>query len=205
MSKENTKSVISRACPNTQSRNVSEPLKKNISLNANKPSAPSKKTTLGAKGKAVKPMKNDAKTKPFPGTMTKAAHAKPDVKAPNQELNDVSFDSFTQASGSDFTTYRQSEITNAGVDDKPISHDHCSDDEPDMKEHHSVKNEVMDIANMLESLQLQTPAKPQIIKEQPKSVNFKTAGDGVCISTDGPCLTVLTPVRASRKAEKGIL
>jgi hypothetical protein len=130
--------------------------------------------------------------------------AKSDLMASKEEITDVTFDSFTQVAGADFQTHRvSSEISkeSAHIDQRTLSYDHKSDDEPETI---SVKNEVMDIANMLESLQLQTPAKPQVKKEEPKSVNLKTAGDGVCISTDGPCLTVLTPVRASRKTEKGI-
>jgi hypothetical protein len=189
---------MNRRCPNLEKKKEPEPLRKNNSLNLKTSIVTSKKLTVSASNKAIQPIKKANVSRPL---AEQHEIVKSDIDS-KQQISHVSFDSFTQASGSDFQTYcPSSEMTIQSVHthEKTSSLDHQIHDEPEKKEHSSVKNEVIDIANMLESLQLQTPAKP--LK---KEVNFKTAGDGVCIGTDGPCLTVLTPVRASRKAEKDL-
>jgi hypothetical protein len=120
----------------------------------------------------------------------------------------ISFDNLTKPSDSKCTSCNPSPgmVRVVPVNGQNIECDQKIDIEKVISESLVVKNEILDIANMLESLQLQTPAKhisTKTPKEETKSLNIKMAGDGVCINTDGTCLTVLTPVRASRKVEKG--
>lgn len=191
---------MNHGCPNNKKKIVVEKGNRPVTLNIKKDLVSSTKCGLGNVGKEIKPLQQSSR--PFTGK--NVANAKVESKNSKKDSHH-SLDNFAKVS--DFKASAQpSHIVghSVPVDDKPVvNHDH-SDSELEKKEQICVKNEIMDIANMLESLQLQTPSKPQI-KLAPKSINIQTAGDGVCISTDGTCLTVLTPVRASRKVEKGIL
>lgn len=173
-------------------------------FNINKDLSSSKKNAVDAAIKVIKPKELEIKaSRPITSKIT--VNAKLGTKN-SKKGSHVSFDNFTKDSASDFKTYRQSaDVINdcALLDDFPAINHVEQNNAVEKNEQFTIKNEVMDIANMLESLQLQTPCKAQIKPEVPKSVNIQTAGDGVCISTDGTCLTVLTPVRASRKVEKG--
>ena len=209
--KENKKLSANRGCPKKEKTIVSGQLNKTARFDV--------------KRKSVVPTKN-AKISVLKPTQQESSHSRDTVlkdTVANAHTNTVpdaalmtnnskqdsfsSFDNLTKPSDSKCSCNTSPGIVrDVPVNGQNIECDQKIDTEKVIIEPLVAKNEILDIANMLESLQLQTPAKhisTKTPKEETKYLNIKMAGDGVCINTDGTCLTVLTPVRASRKVEKG--